>query len=305
MHRYKLHRFRFPFKAMGSPCEIQLFATTPAQAESIADRIIADVVRLEARYSRYRNDSLLSSINRIAAIGGQIAVDEETACLLNYASTCYAQSHGLFDITSGVLRRAWRFDRGELPNQTRIQALLEKIGWEKLRWEPPLLSFLTPGLELDFGGIVKEYAVDRAASICREAGLHHGIVNLGGDVSLIGPRPDGGPWQVGISHPRRRDAALKTLPIQRGAIATSGDYERRIVVDGVRYGHVLNCRTGWPVSYLASVSVIAELCVVAGSISTIAMLKEEEGPAWLRELGLPHLWMSIDGNVGGSLIDAP
>jgi thiamine biosynthesis lipoprotein len=287
---------------MGSPCEIQLFAGSRAQATRIAERAIAEVSRLEARYSRYREDSLLASINRVAANGGEIAVDEETASLLNYAATCFEQSDGLFDVTSGVLRRVWRFDQGELPDRAKVEALLEKAGWERLHWQPPILSFPAPGLELDFGGIVKEYAVDRTAAACRQAGAHHGIVNLGGDVGVIGPRPDGRPWQVGISHPRQRGTALETLSLREGAIATSGDYERCIVVNGARYGHVLNAKTGWPVRYLASVSVVADLCVIAGSASTIAMLKEESGPDWLMDLGLPHLWMGTNGEVGGSLI---
>lgn len=289
---------------MGSPCEIQLFAESGAEARRISDAAVADVRRLESRYSRYRSDSLLSGINRVAAEGGRITVDAETAGLLNYAATCHEQSAGLFDITSGILRRAWRFDRGELPDVVRVQDLLERIGWHKLRWEPPVLEFPVPGMELDFGGIVKEYAVDRAAALCRNAGVRHGVINLGGDVRLIGSRADGSPWRVGISHPREKGSMIKTLSLREGAVASSGDYERCILVDGVRYGHVLNPKTGWPVRRLAAVSVVGDLCVVAGSASTIAMLKEEDGPAWLEAMGLPHLWIDVDGNVGGSLAES-
>jgi FAD:protein FMN transferase len=98
---------------------------------------------------------------------------------------------------------------------------------------------------------------------------------------------------------------VTTLLIREGALASSGDYERRIVLDGVTYGHILNPKTGWPVRRLTAVSVIGDFCLVAGSASTIAMLKEDEGPAWLAELGLPHLWVDVDGRVGGSLADAP
>ncbi|CAI8784811.1 FAD:protein FMN transferase [Methylocaldum szegediense] len=293
--------FRFPFKAMGSPCEIQLFAETFAEAKRISDLAITDVRRLEARYSRYRSDSLLSAINRVAAEGGRITVDEETAGLLNYAATCYEQSDGLFDITSGILRRAWRFEQGSLPDDTQVRGLLERIGWHKLRWEPPVLEFPVPGMELDFGGIVKEYAVDRAAALCRSAGVRHGVINLGGDIKLIGARADGHPWRVGISHPRKKGSMIRTLALRDGAVASSGDYERCIVVEGVRFGHVLNPKTGWPVRHLAAVSVVGDFCVVAGSASTIAMLKEKDGPAWLEAMGLPHLWVDVDGNVGGPL----
>lgn len=292
--------FRHPFKAMGSPCEIQLYAADARQARAFADLAIADVERLEARYSRYRADSLLSKINLVAAAGGTIDVDEETARLLHYADTCHRESDGRFDITSGLLREVWRFDRKALPDPARIEALLQRIGWPRVRWEAPRLHF-PPGMELDLGGVVKEYAVDRVAALCRNAGVQSGVVNLGGDVRVIGPHPDGSPWRIGIQHPRQPAAMLGTLPLQRGAVASSGDYERCIVVDGVRYGHILNARTGWPVRRLASVSVVADLCVVAGSASTIAMLMEDDGPAWLRKLGLPHWWVDVDGNAGGSL----
>lgn len=288
------------FKAMGTACEIQLFARQ-ALAEQVIAAIVAEVERLEQRYSRYRSDSFLSAINRVAAWGGKIEVDPETASLLDYAATCYEQSGGLFDITSGILRRAWRFDSGRLPTLEQIEGLRAKIGWHRLKWTPPLLEFPTPGMELDFGGIVKEYAVDRVAALARQAGITAGVINLGGDIKIIGPRPDGAPWRVGIRHPRQPDALLTTLLVEAGAVASSGDYERCLVVDGKRYSHILNPKTGWPVQYLASVTVLGDLCVVAGSAATIAILKAQEGPAWLERLGLPHLWMRLDGRIGGSL----
>lgn len=293
--------FRFPFRAMGSPCETQLYARDDGSARRIAHLAIADAERLEARYSRYRDDSLLSAINRVAAAGGHIDVDAETASLLNYADTCYQQSGGLFDITSGLLRQAWDFKSGVLPEDGRIRRLLDRIGWHKVRWTPPTLHF-EPGMEIDFGGIVKEYAADHLATLCWNAGARHGLVNLGGDIRVIGPHPDGGPWRIGIQHPRRPGTeSIETIALHQGGVASSGDYERCITVDGVRYGHILNPRTGWPVRHMAAVTVMADFCVVAGSASTIAMLKQKDGPAWLASLGLRHLWVDVDGNVGGTL----
>ena len=286
---------------MGSPCEVQVFAPDEAVASRAIDAAVADVDRLERLYSRYRDDSLLSSINRIAAVGGSIAVDAETAGLLDYAGTCYRQSDGLFDITSGLLRKAWDFRSGTLPDRARVEPLLAKVGWDKVRWESPVLTFPVAGMEIDFGGVVKEYAADRAASVCRALGATGGMVNLGGDIAIVGPRPDGDAWRVGLQHPRSREQLIGMLDLDRGGLASSGDYERCIVVDGVRYGHVLNPRTGWPGRYLASVSVVADHCVVAGSASTIAMLKDEEGPAWLQTLRLAHLWVNVQGETGGSL----
>jgi thiamine biosynthesis lipoprotein len=290
---------------MGTTCDIQLFARNKAKAGKAADAAIADVKRLESLYSRYKSDSFLSEINRVAAAGGSIRVYEETASLLDYAVACYEQSDGLFDITSGILRRAWKFDQGKLPEQSLIDELLDKVGWHKVTWKRPVLAFSVPGMEIDFGGMVKEYAVDRAAAICYAQGIMHGVVNLGGDIKVIGPRGDGSPWRVSIRHPRDKTAILDTLLLYEGALASSGDYERCITVNGVRYGHVLNPKTGWPVRYLAAVSVVGDFCVVAGSASTIAMLKEEQGTEWLNDLGLPSLWVDVRGEIGGSLKPKP
>lgn len=293
--------YHFPFVAMGSPCEIELYAGDDVAAENLAAEAIAETRRLEARYSRYRPDSYLSEINRVAVAGGRIQVDEECAGLIRYADTCFRESDGLFDITSGLLRAAWRFDAGELPGPETIAVLLSRIGWHKVVWRDPWLEF-PPGMEIDLGGVVKEYAADRVASLCWQAGVRHGVVNLGGDIRAIGPHPGGEPWRIGIRDPRCKDGVIHTLELDYGGIASSGDYERCIVVDGRRYGHVLNPKTGWPTRHLASVTVVGELCMVAGSASTIAMLKEREGITWLEELGLPHFWVAEDGMTGGSLI---
>jgi FAD:protein FMN transferase len=172
--RAGLELHQHAFKAMGSPCDIQLYGDSREATGRVAALAIAEVERLEARYSRYREDSLLSQINRTAAVGGRFVVDEETAGLLDYAGACFEQSGGLFDITSGLLRRAWRFDSGQVPEPARIDALLGRVGWDKLRWRAPALDFPVAGMEIDFGGVVKEYAVDRVAALCREAGARHG-----------------------------------------------------------------------------------------------------------------------------------
>ena len=295
-----LDLYRFPFPAMGSRCEVRLYARDEASAASCAQAAIIDVRRLDAKYSRYRADSLTAEINRAAAAGGAIDIDDETATLLDYAATCYEQSDGLFDITSGVLREAWGAELESLPDADVLARLLARVGWSKVRWSRPRLAFGNPGMEIDFGGVVKEYAADRAAVICEEAGFRYGLVDLGGDINIIGSHADGSPWIVGIQHPRAADAVMATLELSQGAVATSGDYERFVVIDGKRCGHILSPLTGRPVRGLAGVSVVAEKCVVAGSAATIAMLMEERGPAWLAELGLPHVWMDQELRVGGS-----
>jgi thiamine biosynthesis lipoprotein len=297
----KLSLFHFPFKAMGSSCEIQLYAASKSQAQDIANIAIADVHRIEQRYSRYRDDSVLTAINNAAEIAGSIDIDEETLALLNYANTCYQQSDSLFDITSGVLREAWDFKSKIIPQNKKIKALLPRIGWNKVAIDDSVLSFSEQGMQLDFGGIGKEYAVDRAAGICLQHGLQHGLVDLGGDIKIIGPHADGRPWSVGIRHPRIPGELMASINVFRGGIASSGDYERCIILNGKRYSHVLNPKTGWPARGLASITVVAEQCVIAGSVTTIAMLKEKQGKRWVKGLGLAHLWMDQRGKIGGTL----
>jgi len=286
---------------MGTLCDVQLYCRDQGKAKRVAEQVIADIRRLELRYSRYRDDSFLSTINSVAQTGGSIEVDDETASLLDYAETCYHESDGLFDISAGLLRKAWRLDAGRLPDPSQINALLDKIGWNKLSWQKPILAFPLAGMELDFGGIVKEYAADRAAALCCAQDIMHGVVNLGGDIKIIGPHPNGKPWRIGIKHPRKKDSVITTVELSHGALATSGDYERCILIGEKRYGHIINPVSGWPVQHLASVSVIADLCVIAGSASTIAMLKEAQGPAWLKQLGLSHLWVDTQGNSSFSM----
>ena len=290
------------FNAMGSPCDLKIYAASKSRGQHMLQRMVNEIERLESRYSRYRSDSLLSKINQVADLGGEIEVDEETAGLLTYLETCFKESHGLFDATSGILREAWSFKDQSLPSDQVIASLLDRVGWEKLSWQAPLLRFHKPRMALDLGGAVKEYAVDRLTGLCWHAEIFHGLINLGGDIGIIGPHPDGAPWTIGLTHPRRPGEFIATLRLMKGALASSGDYERCIEVDGIRYGHILNPKTGWPVRHLAAVSVLADLCVVAGSASTIAMLKEADGPDWLQNLGVAHMWVDVDGTSGGSLV---
>lgn len=293
---------RVAFRAMGCPCELQLFARARAQAPRALARAREEIERLEARYSRYRDDSIVSEINRVAHDGGRIALDAETATLFDYAAACFEQSGGRFDITSGILRRAWRFDGGALPSREEIAPLLDRVGFDRLRIRGGELSFATRGMEIDLGGVVKEYAVDRVVRLLADEGS--AMVNLGGDIAVAGAHPDGSAWRIGIRHPRAKAEMLATIELAEGALATSGDYERCIEVEGRRYGHILDPRSGWPVAHLASVSVVADLCTVAGSVATLGMLAERDGPAWLRASGLAHLWVDVDGAIGGSLAPA-
>lgn len=288
---------RFVFRAMAAENEVQVHAQDGDLAAAAAQKAIAEVLRIEAKYSRYRADSVVSRINARAG-SAAVAIDEETEHLLDFADACHRQSDGAFDATSGVLRRAWRFDEPCVPDGAALAALLPLIGWACVERMPGRVRLPLAGMELDFGGFGKEYAVDRAAAVLRDCGITSAFVNLGGDLAVLGEQPGGEPWRVGIRHPRKAGVALATLPVASGGVATSGDYERFIEVDGVRHCHVLDPRSGLSARGFQSVTVHGPSCLVAGSASTIAMLKgREAGLEWLRSIGLAHFCVLEDGSI--------
>jgi len=274
---------RFTFRAMAAEHELAIESGDAAVAQRAAEAAIADVLRIEAKYSRYRDDSVTTRINRAAGAAAPVDIDAETAALLRYADQCHAASEGAFDITSGVLRRAWDFRRvpPQLPDPQVVEALRASIGWPQVEWDDHAVRLPRTGMEIDFGGIGKEYAADRAAAIIASEGIAHALVNLGGDVRALGSQPGGAPWKIGILHPRRPGAVIGSIDVVDAAVATSGDYERYFEIDGRRYCHLLDARTGWPVDHWQSASVVAPVCTLAGTLATLAMLRAD-GDAFLR-----------------------
>jgi thiamine biosynthesis lipoprotein len=300
-----LAAFHFPFFAMGTTCELRLYAQDEIFARDVADAAIGEVQRIERAYSRYRDDSVVHAINAAAANAGAVALDPEAADLLDIAFEAYARSGGLFDVTSGALREVWRDGIDEVPDDVAICGVLRRIGLGKVEWRRPNLAFAVAGMQIDLGGIGKEYAADRVAEICRASGVAHGLVDLGGDFAVIGPHPDGSPWRIGVLDPSNGETAIATLFIGQGGLATSGDYERCWEFSGRRYGHIFDPRTGWPVEGLRSVSVVAATCLDAGLTSTIAMLKGTKGPEWLRQTGLAHVYVDAENRVDCSSLVTP
>ncbi|WP_292936052.1 FAD:protein FMN transferase [Noviherbaspirillum sp.] len=295
---------RFDFQSMASPCSLQMDGQDERAMRRAATDAIAEVRRIEEKFSRYRETSVISRINRAA--GAQaVDVDAETAGLLDFAQQLWMLSDGLFDITSGVLRRAWDFRKGRLPEPAALDALMPLVGWQHVERDGNKLRLSLSGMELDFGGFGKEYAVDCAAAVLQGHGIAHALVNLGGDLYALGarglPEHEGEPWLVEIQHPRpdpaRPAAPLALLPLARGGLTTSGDYERFFMHEGQRYCHILNPHTGWPVSHWQSVSILAANATTAGALSTIAMLKGPEAIGWLQTQNVRYLAVQHDGQV--------
>lgn len=260
------------FSAMANPCEVLCQCDDETLARTLTQRVAQEAWRIEEKYSRYRPDGVIHAIN--SADGGPVVLDAETTRLIDYGAQLWQLSDGRFDLTSGVLRRVWRFDAGATPpSRDAVEALMAHIGWQRVQWTPPTLR-LAPGMELDLGGIGKEYAVDRAVELLdawREIPV---LVNFGGDLRTSGPPPAGGAWKVGIESASQAGHAARLIELKTGALATSGDTRRFIEIDGVRHGHIIDARTGWPAANAPrSITVAAPTCTLAGSYSTLAMLE--------------------------------
>jgi thiamine biosynthesis lipoprotein len=244
-------------------------------------QIVADEAwRIEAKFSRYRADSVISTINESA--GRPVTVDEETANLLDFAAKLYELSEHRFDITSGVLRRAWTFDgSNRFPSADLVRAILKSVGWQRISWVRPEIR-LRPGMQIDLGGIGKEYAVDKAAGLLSRESSSPCLVNFGGDLVVTGEQRHPAGWQVGIEAPDHHNAAQRLICLSSGALATSGDSRRCLVKDGIRYSHILDPLTGWPVEGAPrSITVAAETCTQAGMLTTLAMLNGENAEEFL------------------------
>ena len=282
---------------MNSDCLILVVGLDGDEAWRIARAAETEVRRIEARYSRFLPSSDLTRINAVAEVGGDIDIDDETAGLISFAQRCHSLSAGAFDITAGVLRRAWNFSKSELPSQDQIETLLPRVGLEKVSLNLGRLSFARSGMELDFGGLAKEYAADRAAEVCLALGATSGFVNLAGDVRIIGPQPQGEAWRIGVKAPADAATSASAISLTQGGLATSGDYERFIEVQGRRYGHILDPRTGWPVVGARSVTVVADRCLAAGALSTAAMAVGPIAADWLSSLKVAWLIIEEQGRI--------
>jgi FAD:protein FMN transferase len=271
---------------MASPCEVLLDTTDVHKARALGQAAAQEAWRIEVKFSRYRAESIVSVINR--SQGHAVNVDPETAALIDYAAQCYELSGGRFDITSGVLRRCWKFDGSDrVPEPAAVASLLPLIGFEKVRWQAPRIT-LPAGMEIDFGGFGKEYAVDRVLAIVAGRFSGAALVNFGGDLAA-NRAPAAAPWQVGVERPDTEREARLLLELTRGGLASSGDTHRFLLRDGVRYSHILDVRTGWPVREVPrSVTVAAASCVEAGMLATFAMLQGSAAESFLTEQGVRY-----------------
>lgn len=257
---------------MGSPCELLVETDNKDLALDLLRIVANEAWRVEDKFSRYLPDNIIAQINQSA--GESVTVDDETANLFDFAETLYQLSDKRFDITSGVLRKVWTFDGTDrIPSARDIKAVVNNIGWHQVSWQRPTIC-LRADMQVDIGGIGKEYAVDKAAGLLAKKTSCACLVNFGGDLVIVGKSRSAKGWQIGIEAPGRDNAkAQKRIRLKTGALATSGDSRRYLRKNGKRYSHILNPLTGWPIEGAPrSITVAADTCTQAGMLATLAML---------------------------------
>ncbi|ABI70980.1 FAD:protein FMN transferase [Shewanella frigidimarina] len=272
------------FNAMASPCELLMAIDDEHTARQMLTIAYDEAKRIEHKFSRFIEGNVVWQLNH--AQGKATSVDAETAHLLQFAQQCFQLSESAFDISACPLMALWRFDGNHrVPLQTDIDAALLKVGFDRIALTDKTVC-MPADMSVDFGGIGKEYAVDRTAQILANRWPNQSVlVNFGGDIACPITKSDG--WQVGIENPNKLDNAAALLTIRQGALATSGTTRRYIEVDGKRYGHIINPQTGYPVEQAPlSVTVLAPNCVMAGMLATMSMLKGADAEDFLQQQGV-------------------
>jgi thiamine biosynthesis lipoprotein len=279
-----LHKLAFP--ALGTMCEVQyvtLVNNKPQSAfETTAVRWVSE---FEAKYSRFKPSSLVSKINA-AAGHAWVEVDQEMEDLLKLCDSLYTMTQGILDPTALPLMRLWdwKAEHPTIPNLKQIEAARRLTGWPKVQRTPGKIFLPEPGMALDFGGFGKEYAVDIVAQTAANYGISNVLVDFGRDVRALGAPPGRPAWHIGLEDPKNPGKISGSIAVTGRAVASSGDYVRCFKIDGRRYGHIIDPRTGWPVSNGCSqATVVAESCLQAGVLSTTAfVLGLKEGINFIR-----------------------
>ncbi|MDP9171398.1 MAG: FAD:protein FMN transferase [Acidobacteriota bacterium] len=281
---------KLQFHALGTLCEVQYFAVSEASANRFEQTAVAWVQAFEAKYTRFRETSLIGRINA-AAGRSWVEVDAEAEQFFKLCDSVYFLTQGAMDPTALPLLRLWNWRASPpvVPSAGAIAEAMSKVGWKKVQRQPGRVYLPEPGMALDFGGFGKEYAVDQVARIAQDCGLIAALVDFGHDLRAWGVPPNKPAWHIGLEDPKRPGTPAGSVALRAGkGIASSGDYLRSFVIDGRRYGHIVDPRTGSPVANgCVQATVIASTCLQAGILSTTAFI-----------LGVPKGLEFIQGSAG-------
>lgn len=310
--RPALHKFsRF---AMGTLVEVTLRGT-PQDAKEASQSIFDELKRIEDLTS-FHKASTLTQLNNNAG-EHPVKVDRELLSMIQEALRIAQVTNGAFDPTVGTLTRLWQFSGGNeprLPAPSETEEALTKVGWQKVQVDAKGGTVFLPerGMAVDLGGIVKGYALNRAAQLLQKRRIESALVNIGGDIVAVGEKAPGKPWRVGVKDPRKEGGIVSVAPLKNRVIVTSGDYERFFIRDGRRYHHILNPKTGYPAQGVQSVTIVGPIGTTLQPLGTAAFVTgPDEGLTLLKSVpGAEGFTIDATGNLhlspgAGALFEMP
>jgi thiamine biosynthesis lipoprotein len=265
-------RFEFLQIRMGVTVAIQVYADDELLANQAADAAYARFKELDRIMSDYDPDSELMQLCATSGPGKPVAVSNDLFRVLQRSQALAEQSEGAFDVTVGPIVNLWRIARRrkEPPAADRLQAALDKVGYQKLRLDPEArtVELLQPGMRIDLGGIAVGYTVDEAMRIFRDRGLTHVLIDAAGDIGVGDPPPGRDAWRIEIEPLGLSDRPPLVLELKNCAVTTSGDASKFVEFNGVRYSHIVDPKTGYGLTRRTSATVIAPDCTTADSLAT-------------------------------------
>jgi FAD:protein FMN transferase len=295
-----MNEFQISTKKMGSIFELIVGCSDREQAEAILNDGIQEIDRIEKLLSEFRADSCTAAVNKNAGIES-VKVNEEVYSLLKRCQRISVLTQGAFDISVGPLKRTYQFKNSEfqLPSRDQLRETLHLVGFQKIQLDDASHKVFLPrqGMQISFAAIGKGYAADCVKKRWLAKGVTSGVINASGDLTIIGKRPNGQPWNVGIAHPDQKNTFVLSIPVVDSSVATSGDYEQHFMYRGIRYSHNINPITGMPVTGIKSVSIISKSAELSDALATaVYVMGKEVGMHLLNQLPHTHGMIIDDAN---------
>ncbi len=280
--------FHRTLQLMGCRFDLTVVAADRVQGDAYLDLAVGEISRIERLISSWDSTSQTSAINRMAGVA-PVVVDQELFDLITRATGISRLTDGAFDISYASMDKIWHFDGSmtAMPRPEDIASSVARIGYRKIDLDAADRSVFLPekGMKIGFGGIGKGYAADRARALLESRGVTAGIINASGDLTAWGRQPDGRDWMVAITNPLNKAKAFAWLPVENRAVVTSGDYEKFVTFNGVRYAHIIDPRTGYPATGIVSATIFAPKAELADALATsIFVMGMETGIDFVNQL---------------------
>ena len=294
--------FNRTLKLMGSRFDITVVAMDSIKADQYIDRAVQEISRIEKLISSWDPASETSRINRNAGIE-PVRVDKELFDLIKRSLAISRLTDGAFDITYASMDKIWKFDGSmtEMPTVEAIRNSVSRVGFGKIVLDESNFTVFLPeaGMKIGFGAIGKGYAADKAKKMLMDYGVQAGIINASGDMNTWGKQPNDEDWKVAITNPMDKGKAFGLVPVRQGAVVTSGDYEKYVEFNGIRYTHIIDPKTGYPAHGVISSTVFAPSAELADALATsLFVMGVDVGIARINQLpNVECILIDEDGNI--------